>query len=201
MKKVRTKSDLPPDTDDLTNVAMVEDFAFMDGDVVTEVVDGILSITFSNQSLDFSTAQNEIVYQVVRIRLSGLPKGYYSDCLLRAIGQTIGPVVKLDVHTVSARRGRFVWLAVCVDFRKPLVSKVKINGRMLHVEYESLQNVCFKYGRYGHGTLRAVDAGGGNVFLAILLQSSGITTIYVYSGSRTANFLSGIRPHSGVIAG
>ncbi|MBA0577593.1 hypothetical protein Golob_025293, partial [Gossypium lobatum] len=48
-KKVRTKSDLPPDTNDLTNVAMVEDFAFMDGDVVTEVVDGFLSITFSNQ--------------------------------------------------------------------------------------------------------------------------------------------------------
>ncbi|MBA0578917.1 hypothetical protein Gorai_021188, partial [Gossypium raimondii] len=127
-KKVRTKSNLPPDTDDLTNVAMVEDFAFMDGDVITEVVDGILSITFSNQ--------------------------------------TIGPVVKLDVHIVSARRGRFVWLAVCVDFRKPLVSK----GR--------------------RGTLRDVDAGGGNVFLAILLQSSDITTIYVYSGSRTTNFLS-----------
>ncbi|MBA0732589.1 hypothetical protein Gogos_016666 [Gossypium gossypioides] len=104
---------------------MVEDFAFMDRDVVTEVVNSIL--------------------------LSGLPKGYYSDCLLRAIGQTIGPVVKLDVHTVSAHQGRFVWLAVCVDFRKPLVSKVKINRRMLHVEYESLQNVCFKCGRYGHG--------------------------------------------------
>ncbi|MBA0757788.1 hypothetical protein Gotri_020854 [Gossypium trilobum] len=221
-KKVRTKSNLPPNTDDLTvdanrqyiqissiskasyksmllgasstpvqNVAMVEDFAFTDGDVVTEVVDGILSITFSNQ--------------VVWIRLSGLPKGYYSDCLLRAIGQMIGPVVKLDVHTVSARRGRFVWLAVCVDFRKPLVSKVKINGTMLHVEYESLQNVCFKCGCYGHegrrGTLRDEDAGGGNVFLAILLQSSDITTIYVYSGSRIANFLSGIRPHSGVIVG
>lgn len=88
---------------------------------------------------------------MVWIRLLGLPKRYYSDCLIRAIGQTIGPVVKLDVHTVSACRGRFVWLVVCVDFRKPLVLKVKINGRMLHVEYESPQNVFFKCGRYGHG--------------------------------------------------
>ncbi|KAH1130394.1 hypothetical protein J1N35_001772 [Gossypium stocksii] len=83
--------------------------------------------------------------------LSGLPEGYYLYCLLRAIGQVIRPVVKLDMHTVSACQGWFVWLAVCVDFRKSLVPKVKINGRMQHVEYESLQNVGFKCGRYGHG--------------------------------------------------
>ncbi|TYH10027.1 hypothetical protein ES288_A07G145000v1 [Gossypium darwinii] len=64
----------------------------------------------------------------------------FNRVLVGAIGQTIGPVVKLDVHTVSACRGR-----------KPLVLKVKINGRMLHVEYESPQNVFFKCGRYGHG--------------------------------------------------
>ncbi|MBA0607420.1 hypothetical protein Godav_019725, partial [Gossypium davidsonii] len=90
------------------------------GDVVTEVVDDVLLITFSNK--------NEFDYQAVWIRLSGLPEGYYSDCLLRAIRQLIGTMIKLDVHTISAHQGRFVRLAVSVYLRKPLVSKLQING-------------------------------------------------------------------------
>ncbi|MBA0600213.1 hypothetical protein Gorai_006409, partial [Gossypium raimondii] len=49
--------------------------------------------------------------QVVWIQLLGLPKGYYSECLLCAIGQTIGPVIKLDEYTDNARRGKFTQLA------------------------------------------------------------------------------------------
>lgn len=39
--------------------------------------------------------------QVVWIRLPGLSKGYNSEILLRAIGQVIGPVVKIDKHTTT----------------------------------------------------------------------------------------------------
>ncbi|MBA0821682.1 hypothetical protein Goarm_018524 [Gossypium armourianum] len=50
--------------------------------------------------------QDESDYnKVVWIRLPGLPKIYYSNCLLRVIGQTIGPVVKLDVQMDCACRG------------------------------------------------------------------------------------------------
>lgn len=87
---------------------------------------------------------------MVWIRLPGLLQGYYSDCLLKAISQTIGKVVKLDAHTDCARRGRFVHLAVCIDFRKPLVSKVRINGRLQRVEYEGLPTIYFKCGFNGH---------------------------------------------------
>ncbi|MBA0692919.1 hypothetical protein Goari_010440 [Gossypium aridum] len=59
-------------------------------------------------------------------------------------------MVKLDVHTDCARRGRFALLAICVDLRKPLVSKVRINGRLQQVEYEALPNIFFKCGLYGH---------------------------------------------------
>lgn len=38
-------------------------------------------------------------------------------------------------------------------------------------------------------------------FWQFYCNSNGITTIYVYSGSRTVNFLRGIRTHSGVIIG
>nr|KJB23400.1 hypothetical protein B456_004G096300 [Gossypium raimondii] len=48
--------------------------------------------------------------------------------------------------------GRFVRIAICVDLRKPLISKVRINGHLQRVEYESLPHVCFKYCLYGHGS-------------------------------------------------
>lgn len=76
---------------------------------------------------------------------------YYSNYLFRVIGQTVGPVVKLDVHTDCARRGRLALLAVCIDLMKSLVSKVKINDCLQRVEYESLPNICFKCGHIGHG--------------------------------------------------
>ncbi|MBA0866591.1 hypothetical protein Goshw_022660 [Gossypium schwendimanii] len=59
-------------------------------------------------------------------------------------------MVKLDVHMDCARRGRFALLAICVDLRKPLVSKVRINGRLQQVEHEALPNIFFKCGLYGH---------------------------------------------------
>ncbi|KAA3461386.1 reverse transcriptase [Gossypium australe] len=64
-----------------------------------------------------------------RVLVGGLPEGYYSGFLLRAIRQAIGLVVKLDTHIDFARRVKFARLAVCVDLKKPLAPKVKINGQ------------------------------------------------------------------------
>ncbi|MFQ6662670.1 hypothetical protein Gotur_030451 [Gossypium turneri] len=50
-------------------------------------------------------------FLVVWIRLPILPEWYYSDFLLRATGQTVGLMVKLDVHTDCARKERFEQLA------------------------------------------------------------------------------------------
>ncbi|MBA0876084.1 hypothetical protein Goshw_005875 [Gossypium schwendimanii] len=43
----------------------------------------------------------------------------------------------LDVHMDCARRGHFARLAMCVNLKKPLMSKVRINGRLQQVEYEA----------------------------------------------------------------
>nr|KJB36613.1 hypothetical protein B456_006G167200 [Gossypium raimondii] len=83
--------------------------------------------------------------------------GFYSDCLLRVIDKTIGLVVKLDVHTDCARMVRFARLAVWVNLRKLLMSKVRINNHLQRVEYEALPNIYFKCGLYGHGA----DLGSG----------------------------------------
>ncbi|MFQ6625974.1 hypothetical protein Gotur_005598 [Gossypium turneri] len=52
---------------------------------------------------------------------------------------------------VGIQVGRFIRIAICVDLRKPLISKVRINGHLQRVEYESLPHVCFKCCLYGHG--------------------------------------------------
>ncbi|MBA0603902.1 hypothetical protein Gorai_001999, partial [Gossypium raimondii] len=101
-------------------------------------------------SPDFLASDNEMDIQVVWIGLPCLSERYYSKCLLRVIKQAIGPVVKLDTHTNSGRRGCFAGLTVCLDLKKPLVTKVKINGRIQRVEYKSLPVVCFNCGLYGH---------------------------------------------------
>ncbi|KAK9043443.1 hypothetical protein V6N11_071787 [Hibiscus sabdariffa] len=62
------------------------------------------------------------------IHLLGFPATLYKRSLITAIGECIGPVVKIDHQTDSGRRGRFARLVVKVDLRKPLVSKIMING-------------------------------------------------------------------------
>ncbi|MBA0583592.1 hypothetical protein Gorai_014443 [Gossypium raimondii] len=72
---------------------------------------------------DFLTTQDEVGIQVVWVWLPGLSK--------------------VTIHLVFSK---------LLDKRKPLISKVRINGHLQRVEYESLPHVCFKYCLYGHGS-------------------------------------------------
>ncbi|PPR95294.1 hypothetical protein GOBAR_AA25368 [Gossypium barbadense] len=45
-------------------------------------------------------------------RLLELSEGCYLEFLLRAIGQVISLMVKIDAHTNTTTRGRFVWMAM-----------------------------------------------------------------------------------------
>ncbi|KAH1063670.1 hypothetical protein J1N35_028657 [Gossypium stocksii] len=72
------------------------------------------------------------------------------DSILKSIGETIGQVIKLDVNTGNAQRGRFVRMMIFLDLNKPLVSKIKVDGRIQLVEYKSLPNICFPCGHFGH---------------------------------------------------
>ncbi|KAK9043180.1 hypothetical protein V6N11_071527 [Hibiscus sabdariffa] len=70
--------------------------------------------------------------------------------MITTIGESIGPVTKIDFQTVSGCGGHFVRLSVSLDLCKPLVSKPLINGRLQIVEYESLPTTCFGCGKHGH---------------------------------------------------
>ncbi|MBA0759189.1 hypothetical protein Gotri_022109 [Gossypium trilobum] len=111
-----------------------DDFQLLKGDARAKIVD------------DQDYPKNMIVW----IRLIGLPEGLYTKSLLKVIGSTIGLIVKIDQNTDNNSMGQFARLAAYIDLGNPFVSKVKIDGIIQCVEYESLPLVCFGCERVGH---------------------------------------------------
>ncbi|PPR94509.1 hypothetical protein GOBAR_AA26165 [Gossypium barbadense] len=74
----------------------------------------------------------------------------------------VGMVVKLDIHTGYARRGRFARLIICVNLRKPLVSKMLVERR------QKIKGCFFGAARKGnfndgYGSSRFATLGGDEV--------------------------------------
>ncbi|CAN1156112.1 hypothetical protein LINPERHAP1_LOCUS8726 [Linum perenne] len=66
------------------------------------------------------------------------------------IGNYIGKTVRLDLATTEGTRARYARVCVELDLTKPLLGKYIIDNRILRIEYESLENICFTCGTYGH---------------------------------------------------
>ncbi|CAN1825717.1 hypothetical protein LINPERHAP1_LOCUS31269 [Linum perenne] len=73
------------------------------------------------------------------------------------IGNYIGKTVRLDLATSAGARARYARVCVEVDLTKPLLGKYIIDNRVYRVEYESLENICFSCGVYGHKEDRCPD--------------------------------------------
>ncbi|CAL1355511.1 unnamed protein product [Linum trigynum] len=87
---------------------------------------------------------------VVWIQLPGFPVHLYHKEILFSIGNMIGRSIKLDYHTQNQQRTKFARLAVEVDLAKPLVPRVRLDGKWQKVEFENLPTVCFECGMVGH---------------------------------------------------
>lgn len=98
----------------------------------------------------FSSSQPYPSNVVVWIRLLGVLGFLYRRRIIKSIWKMIRQVGKLDENTSSAHRGRFVRMGILLDLNKMLVSKIKVDGCVQHVEYESLPNICFACGHFGH---------------------------------------------------
>ncbi|CAN1147573.1 hypothetical protein LINPERHAP2_LOCUS15955 [Linum perenne] len=72
------------------------------------------------------------------------------------IGNYIGRTVRLDLATTEGARARYARVCVEIDISRPLLGKYIIDNRILLVEYESLENICYSCGFYGHKTDRCI---------------------------------------------
>ncbi|CAN1146013.1 hypothetical protein LINPERHAP2_LOCUS15006 [Linum perenne] len=84
------------------------------------------------------------------VRLPKLPIQYFNQVAVQRIGNCIGKTVRMDLATSEGARGRYARVCVEVDISKPLLGKYMIEDKVLKIEYESLENMCFDCGMYGH---------------------------------------------------
>ncbi|KAI9090149.1 hypothetical protein K1719_028845 [Acacia pycnantha] len=70
--------------------------------------------------------------------------------ILYNLGNSIGKVLKLDVHTTSRGRNKFARVCIELDLTKPLVPHYMVDGFLKQVEYESLHALCLNCGLFGH---------------------------------------------------
>ncbi|XP_039014276.1 uncharacterized protein LOC120144230 [Hibiscus syriacus] len=107
-------------------------------------------LTVQPWSRNFTTAEKHPSHVIAWLRLPGLPFRYCNTVLIRTIVNTIGRVIKFDYNTKAGERGKFARIAVVIDLNKPLIPCVGIYDFIQKIEYEGLQQICFKCGTYGH---------------------------------------------------
>nr|XP_023901446.1 uncharacterized protein LOC112013276 [Quercus suber]POF20505.1 hypothetical protein CFP56_63171 [Quercus suber] len=64
----------------------------------------------------------------VWIRFPELPIEFYALCVLKEIGNAIGPVLRIDSNTAAGARGRYARICVQIDLNKPLVRQILLEG-------------------------------------------------------------------------
>ena len=87
----------------------------------------------------------------VWVRFPELPLEFYEPSFFKKMGTAIGPVLRIDAHTVHGARGRYARLCIQVNLEEPLPNTVLIGqGRVQAVQYEGINQLCFSCGRVGH---------------------------------------------------
>ncbi|CAN1826388.1 hypothetical protein LINPERHAP1_LOCUS31522 [Linum perenne] len=91
------------------------------------------------------------------VRLPKLPIHYFNSLAFTRIGNVIGRTVRVDLATSEGARCRYARVCVEIDLTKPLLGKYMLEDRVFKIEYESLENICFDCGTYGHRSEQCKD--------------------------------------------
>ena len=81
----------------------------------------------------------------VWIRLLELPIEFYALCVLKEIGNAIGPVLQIDSSTTVKARGRYAKICVQIDLNKPLVQQILLKGQIQDIQYEGINSLYFSW--------------------------------------------------------
>ncbi|CAN1162573.1 hypothetical protein LINPERHAP2_LOCUS24578 [Linum perenne] len=84
------------------------------------------------------------------VRLPKLPIHYFNPTAVERIRNHIGRTIKLDLATAEGAWARYARVCVEVDLSKPLLGKYMVDDRIMYIEYESLDKICYSCGMYGH---------------------------------------------------
>ena len=107
-------------------------------------------LSIRNWEPNFKPSMANVTSVAVWIRLSELPIEYYKPSVLWELGQAIGPVLRVDMHTAIESRGWFARICVQINFEKPLIKLIQIGGIDQPVLYEGINALCFSCGHVGH---------------------------------------------------
>ncbi|XP_060216926.1 uncharacterized protein LOC132644350 [Lycium barbarum] len=99
---------------------------------------------------DFSLTDDRINSIVAWVRFPGLLTHLNHKKVLRALGNKIDHLVKIDYNIAQCDRARFARIEVEVDLTKPLISYFEFKGKTQKVAYEGLPDICFHCGKFGH---------------------------------------------------
>ncbi|KAI9114533.1 hypothetical protein K1719_014231 [Acacia pycnantha] len=70
--------------------------------------------------------------------------------ILYNLANSIGKVLKLDVHTANKGRNRFARVCIELNLTKPLVPQYMVDDILKHMDDESLQALCLNCELFGH---------------------------------------------------
>ncbi|KAL5846682.1 hypothetical protein ACOSQ3_010206 [Xanthoceras sorbifolium] len=99
---------------------------------------------------NFVPGEEPIRVMPVWLRLSGLPMEWVDAGFLWKLGGILGKTCRVDQITEAQSRGRYARLCIEIDISKPLRSYMKVDGKIIRIEYENLSMVCFICGKVGH---------------------------------------------------
>ncbi|CAN1175296.1 hypothetical protein LINPERHAP2_LOCUS31878 [Linum perenne] len=119
------------------------------------------------------------------VRLPKLPIHYFNRLAVTRIGNCIGKTVRLDLATTEGARARYARVCVEVDLSKPLLGKYLLEDKTYLVEYESLENICFNCGKYGHRS----DACGPSPSSILVPEPVEVASATVEEGKATGEWM------------
>ncbi|XP_028097010.1 uncharacterized protein LOC114296880 [Camellia sinensis] len=91
-------------------------------------------VTVGRWQQDFKSDEAEEDTTAMWVRFPYLPIEYYNEKVLFHIAKVLGTPLKIDINTAMAARGRYAWVCVEMDPRKPLISQIAIGQLKLNID-------------------------------------------------------------------
>lgn len=103
---------------------------------------------------DFEIGKESSVV-AVWVKLYNLPLHYYNEAALQRLGSIIGPVLRVDTHTLDLTHQIYARVCIEIDVRHESIDKLwigtsKEHGWVIEVEYEGNHAYCSYCGLLGH---------------------------------------------------